>query len=49
VRFAFEEPLESRRYAFMVWEERRPLSWTPPKVGQRAELPGLPLVTSLPQ
>jgi hypothetical protein len=49
VRFAFEEPLESRRYAFMVWEERRPLPWTPPKVGQRAELPGLPLVTSLPQ
>ncbi len=49
VRFAFGEALESKRYAWRVWQGQRVEPWMPPAVGQRVELPGLSLATALPR
>lgn len=47
VRFEFEEPLESERYAFRVWEGTAPVPWRLPGVGATETLAALNPLTSL--
>jgi hypothetical protein len=49
VRFVFEEALEAPRYAWRSWQGQGVGPWSPPAMGERAELPGLSLATAVPR